>query len=238
MSWANGDSRDLGGIAVPSYSSPTTQTNSSFPQRRRSSAAHTRPAAPPPNQPIPSIPQDLAEFNEELPPTNGYSRPSTRSSSFAAQQPSSHSSASSSVDDLSDPPPQSILLTSSSRFNDPTVDHLAAPAADGHLMPPDNRAEARIPSPRRALTRALELAREAVQLDSMNDNPELAVAAYGRSVALLSEVMERVKRGEESTERRKNRGRSVFAQEDEIRRLQAIVSLTFRLYDVFNLLVA
>lgn len=237
MSWANGDGRDLGGIAVSSYSSPTAQTNSNFPQRRRSSAAHSRPA-PPPNQPIPSIPQDLPEFNEELPPINGYSRPSTRSSSFVAQQPSSHSSASSSVDDLSDPPPQSILLTSSSRSNHPTVDHLALPAADGHLMPPDNRPEARIPSPRRALTRALELAREAVQLDSMNDNPELAVAAYGRSVALLSEVMERVKRGEESTERRKNRGRSVFAQEDEIRRLQAIVSLRFGLYDVFNLLVA
>lgn len=92
-------------------------------------------------------------------------------------------------------------------------------------MPPET---SRIPSPRRALTRALELAREAVQLDSLNDNPELAVAAYGRSVALLSEVMERVRRGEESTEsssrRRNGRRRSVFAKEDEIRRLQNIVS--------------
>ncbi|KAE9410860.1 hypothetical protein BT96DRAFT_241239 [Gymnopus androsaceus JB14] len=182
MSWSNGDGRE-GGIAVTSYTSPA-QTSSNFSQRRRSSAAHTRPAAPPPNLPIPSIPQDPSEFAQ---PAN--------------------SSASSSVDDLSDPPPPSILPAS----------HLAVPTADG---------QPRIPSPRRALTRALELAREAVQLDSMNDNPELAVAAYGRSVALLSEVMERVRRGEESTEsssrRRSGRRRSVFAQEDEIRRLQAI----------------
>jgi hypothetical protein len=81
-----------------------------------------------------------------------------------------------------------------------------------------------VPSSRRALTRALELAREAVQLDTMNDNPEAAVKAYGRSVALLSEVMERVRRGEESTEsHRRRRRRSVAAQEEEIRRLQNIV---------------
>jgi hypothetical protein len=58
----------------------------------------------------------------------------------------------------------------------------------------------------------------------MNDNPEAAVQAYGRSVALLSEVMERVRRGEESTEsHRRRRRRSVAAQEEEIRRLQNIV---------------
>lgn len=229
MSWVNGE---LGGIAVTSY----TQTSSNFSQRRRSSAAHTRPAAPPPNLPIPSIP-----YSEEMPSVNAYSGPSIRSSTFVGQQPS-HSSASSSVDDLSDPPPQSILPASASRFHDPppappqTADNLAVPAADGHLMPPETRPETRVPSPRRALTRALELAREAVQLDSMNDNPELAVAAYGRSVALLSEVMERVKRGEESTEsssrRKSGRRRSVFAQEDEIRRLQAIVSRQSAIHSV------
>jgi hypothetical protein len=90
----------------------------------------------------------------------------------------------------------------------------------------DRRSENRQPSSRRALTRALELAREAVQLDSTNDNPEAAVQAYAQSVALLSEVMERVRRGDESTmDSRRRRRRSVAAQEDEIRRLQNIVRL-------------
>lgn len=51
--------------------------------------------------------------------------------------------------------------------------------------------------------------------------------AYAKSVALLSEVMERVMRGEDSTEnpRRANgRRRSVVAQEEEVRRLKSIVS--------------
>ncbi|KAF7310690.1 hypothetical protein HMN09_00611900 [Mycena chlorophos] len=92
------------------------------------------------------------------------------------------------------------------------------------FLSPEPRPEPRIPSSRRALTRALELAREAVQLDSTNEEPEAAVIAYARSVALLSEVMERVRRGEDSTERRRNgRPRSAVAQEEEVRRLQNIV---------------
>lgn len=89
---------------------------------------------------------------------------------------------------------------------------------------PHSSSESR-PSSRRALTRALELAREAVQLDATNDDPHAAVIAYGRSVALLSEVMERVRRGEDSSDgRRKNgRRRSVVAQEEEVRRLKSIV---------------
>ena len=81
------------------------------------------------------------------------------------------------------------------------------------------------PSSRRALTRALELAREAVQLDATNDDPHAAVIAYGRSVALLSEVMERVRRGEDTSDgrRRNGRRRSVVAQEEEVRRLKSIV---------------
>jgi hypothetical protein len=82
-------------------------------------------------------------------------------------------------------------------------------------------------SSRRALTRALELAREAVKLDATNDDPHGAVLAYGRSVALLSEVMERVRRGEDGAEsgrRRSRRRRSVVAQEEEVRRLKTIVS--------------
>ncbi|KAF7319970.1 hypothetical protein MKEN_00780900 [Mycena kentingensis (nom. inval.)] len=107
-------------------------------------------------------------------------------------------------EELEDPPPPSILNNSL-------------------LAAPDTRPEPRIPSSRRALTRALELAREAVQLDSTNEEPEAAVIAYARSVALLSEVMERVRRGEDSTERRRNgRPRSAVAQEEEVRRLQNI----------------
>lgn len=94
--------------------------------------------------------------------------------------------------------------------------------------PPPSSLQPRLPSSRRTLTRALELAREAVQLDAANDNPEAAVKAYGLSVALLSEVMERVRRGEESTDNRRRGGkrRSSTAQEEEVRRLQSIVSIS------------
>jgi hypothetical protein len=75
----------------------------------------------------------------------------------------------------------------------------------------------------------LELAREAVKLDSTNADPYGAVIAYGQSVALLSDVMERVRRGEDSTEssnrRRNGRRRSVVAQEEEVKRLKSIVSV-------------
>ncbi|KAH9968715.1 hypothetical protein BC827DRAFT_1121417 [Russula dissimulans] len=99
----------------------------------------------------------------------------------------------------------------------------------GHLVlssrtsqPPPERPR---PSSRRALTKALELAREAVKLDSTNDDPYGAVVAYGKSVALLSKVMERVINGEDaddSVRRRGGRRRSVVAQEEEVRRLKAI----------------
>lgn len=88
---------------------------------------------------------------------------------------------------------------------------------------PHDMSHPRRPSSRRALTRALQLAREAVLLDSTNEDPEAAVQAYARSVALLNEVMDRVQRGEDSTEsRRTHRRRSVAAQEEEVRRLQSI----------------
>ena len=102
------------------------------------------------------------------------------------------------------------------------------------LSPPETRASERRPSSRRALTRALELAREAVKLDSTNDDPYGAVMAYSRSVDLLSEVMERVMRGEDGTEghRRGNgRRRSVVAQEEEVKRLKSIVSSTAPLFE-------
>ncbi|KAF8649886.1 hypothetical protein AX16_005647 [Volvariella volvacea WC 439] len=222
-------------------------TSSSLSQRRRSSAAHVRPAGPPPNHPIPSVPQAALsqphpvgipfedtqgspQFShytpaQALPITRPGASPnlaavaafSQSRQATSSSNPSPIPSAATSVDDLSDPPPQSVLvLTSRPHERPPDRD----PPQD-RLAPPERR-EPR-PSSRRALTRALELAREAVQLDSMNDNPEAAVQAYGRSVALLSEVMERVRRGEDSTDgHRRRRRRSLAAQEEEVRRLQTI----------------
>lgn len=229
---------------------PSAFTSSSLllTQRRRSSAAHIRPAAPPPNLPIPNIPGrstpttqhiSVQDYSDE-PYLNGRDTRMTRpvaSANLAAvasfaesrQASTSHNTLlpiEPTVEDLSDPPPLSFL-PSALRASDASEDLVPDQelSADRLLPPPrETRVEPRAPSSRRALTRALELAREAVQLDTMNDNPEAAVKAYGRSVALLSEVMERVRRGEESTEsHRRRRRRSVAAQEEEIRRLQNIV---------------
>lgn len=226
--------------------------------RRRSSAANVPPAGPPPNQPIPSVPplstslpgnRGSLDYDEDGYSVhmlsngmrNGYApftRPApsanlTAVAAFSQRNASSgystpQLSSSSSADNLSDPPPRSILPGASSRalsqHQEIVPDRLL-------LSPPEPRtpAEAR-PSSRRALTKALELAREAVKLDSTNDDPYAAVMAYGRSVALLSEVMERVRRGEDSTEyhkKRNGRRRSVVAQEEEVRRLKSIVSVEY-----------
>ncbi|KAH7924894.1 hypothetical protein BV22DRAFT_1090141 [Leucogyrophana mollusca] len=149
------------------------------------------------------------------------SRQASASTSHSPQ--SSSSTIPSASDFLSDPPPRSLLHAAASR----TLPHSQDIVPDRLLLSPpqpQTPSESR-PSSRRALTRALELAREAVQLDSTNDDPHAAVMAYGRSVALLSEVMERVRRGEDSTEtgrRRGGRRRSVVAQEEEVRRLKSI----------------
>lgn len=238
--------------------SPVSQQPSLIAQRRRSSAANVRPAGPPPNLPIPSIPATSPislthSAVSELPSDNSpYPNPFSRVSrtSFARPSASPNLSAvaafsqarqaststsqnqppsmSSSMDDLSDPPPQSYLPPPSSRSSERTVVSYGQESRSLLAPPTDHshRSEHR-PSSRRALTRALELAREAVQLDSTNDNPEAAVNAYAQSVALLSEVMERVRNGEDSTtEHRRRRRRSVAAQEEEVRRLQNIVSTT------------
>lgn len=97
----------------------------------------------------------------------------------------------------------------------------------GYLRPASPPSGQGRPSSRRALTKALELAQEAVRIDATGDDPQGAVVAYARSVALLNEVMERVMRGEDTdAARRKNTGRrkSVVAKEDEARRLRSIVS--------------
>ncbi|KAG2023262.1 hypothetical protein CC2G_000935 [Coprinopsis cinerea AmutBmut pab1-1] len=242
---------------------PSYSTQASLSQRRRSSAAHGRPAVPPPNLPIPSIPSSppsrpaLAAHPAALEVaedgglqsthisgrpvySNTYTRP-TPSPSLSAVAAFSQSRqgapgpshpqlpTTSPHDDLSDPPPQSFLPSTSENPSSPTSSsrrkERETPSED--LLQPraaersDRKSEHK-PSSRRALTRALELAREAVLLDSTNDNPEAAVNAYAQSVALLSEVMERVRRGEDSTDTRRRRRRSVAAQEDEIRRLQNI----------------
>lgn len=222
-------------------------TSSGLSQRRRSSAAHVRPAGPPPNLPIPSVPgpspnglqAQTSIFNpsDDAPHINGRGIWSTLNNNGLGTSPN-HSVASafpqtrhpastsqpveiySTMDDLSDPPPQSFLPSTSTSSRER---HGVGPS-ERFLHPPstEQRSEQR-PSSRRALTRALELAREAVQLDSTNDNPEAAVSAYAQSVALLSEVMERVRRGEDSNDsRRRQRRRSVAAQEEEVRRLQNI----------------
>ena len=214
------------------------------------------PSSPPSRQPLNSPPitfevgEDGSLQGSHI-NGRGYSRPAP-SANLSAVAAFSHSrqglnggpsppmelgSAFTTHDDLSDPPPQSFLppppsqsevastSASMSRRREqeiPSEDLLQPTAAHR----PDRRSENRQPSSRRALTRALELAREAVQLDSTNDNPEAAVQAYAQSVALLSEVMERVRRGDESTmDSRRRRRRSVAAQEDEIRRLQNIVRI-------------
>ena len=182
--------------------------------RRRSSAVVPRPAAgPPPSIPIPSLPS----------PTSRGKRASAFVNLSATTQP--HSMTSITADALSDPPPQSYLpaVPSSSDSNQNSSNRRRSSLAPQN----SNRSEHR-PSSRRALTRALELAREAVQLDSTNDNPVAAVNAYAQSVALLSEVMERVRSGEDSTEsNRRRQRRSISAQEKEVKRLQNIVSSAF-----------
>jgi hypothetical protein len=236
-------------VAAASSSSPPpisfASTSSVSSQRRRSSAAHAPPAAPPPNLPIPSVPGPISlayrtvpsDYPEDPPITmNGQATHITSSVrpgashnltavlSFPNASTPHDPTAGPLIEDLSDPPPPSLLSASSSSVMETNHD------SHEHLVPPRGsrtHREQKLPSSRRALTRALELAREAVKLDSTNDNPEAAVQAYGRSVALLSEVMERVRRGEDSTDsHRRRRRRSVAAQEEEIRRLQNIVRET------------
>ena len=224
-----------------------------YSHRRRSLAVHVPPPGPPPTQPIPSVPPHNPFTSSSPPPDYEASRSSTihnlsSSSPGRTHDPqrstapthpstaplhsqsntpptyrssSNRSPPSTSPYNLSDSPPRSQLR--------PAMDppHQEIMPDRLRLSPTGERQHSeRRPSSRRALTRALELAREAVRLDSTNDDPYAAVVAYGKSVALLSEVMERVIRGEESTEsnrRRSGRRRSVVAQEEEVKRLRSIV---------------
>jgi hypothetical protein len=221
--------------------------STSLSQRRRSSALHPPPQAPPPNQPIPSIPiLDTTAFTT----SEGFSIPDSESpfSPIGVVQNFTRPAASSrlaavaafpqaqarhtlpTVAPTSSPngtrsPLRQRALSPQSRHQETVSDSLMHSPRDS--QPPAERSR---PSSRRALTKALELAREAVRLDSTNDDPYGAVVAYGKSVALLSKVMERVMSGEDSNDsvrRRGGRRRSVVAQEEEVRRLKAIVRFYF-----------
>jgi hypothetical protein len=232
---------------APTTSAPSTPSLPAIAQRRRPSAAHIRPAAPPPNLPIPSLPSSTAGLApsspadwHDIPSHSGKQQTdarATRSYSFnrptvsgnltavanfsqtrqTASAPASQSPLQAAADTDELPELPSSGFPTSTRMAEQHHDH-----GQSQLLSPPSTEQR--PSSRRALTRALELAREAVQLDLTNEDPEAAVNAYALSVALLSEVMERVRRGEDSTEsRRGRRRRSVAAQEEEVRRLQTIV---------------
>ncbi|KAI0757168.1 hypothetical protein C8Q80DRAFT_1090537 [Daedaleopsis nitida] len=245
--------RDWNTTALNGSSTSPVATSSNFASRRRSTVGHTPPPpGPPPSQPIPSLPAAMVlsryEVYDGMPDASGsgsdvpsmnaaYSRPSpspglaavtafsqARYASISnSGYPSPSLSGSPSTDNLADSPPPSILRAPPAQppasAQELSADRLLLPTME-HRSSGQSR-----PSSRRALTKALELAREAVRLDSTNDDPYGAVMAYAKSVALLSEVMERVMRGEDSTEtsrRRNGRRRSVVAQEEEVRRLKSI----------------
>jgi hypothetical protein len=215
------------GPSSPPTSFPPTSIISS---RRRSSATHVPPPAPPPNQPIPRVPEPTPPLFDNV----GYfPRIDRAPSGSAVHGPSTVINTQSQINLPLNPQVSSSTRTeniSNSPSHPPAppqgTPRYQAVMPDRLLSPSDPRPR---PSSRRALTKALELAREAVKLDSTNNDPYGAVVAYGRSVALLSEVMERVRRGEDSTEssnrRRSGRRRSVVAQEEEVRRLKSIVSV-------------
>ncbi|PFH54666.1 hypothetical protein AMATHDRAFT_211 [Amanita thiersii Skay4041] len=232
--------------SIPVYNQHTQQSvlSSSPLSQRRRSLAYTRTPAPPPNFPIPNVPDQSQDgflahhpvsdtsdhpYSSVAAYVNGkvtrqvpYARPSASPNlasiaTFSQNLnvlPSKQSLAANMTEDLSDPPPQSYLPSPprvAERRRRPSGE-------DGLLSPTNAERRERPPSSRSALTRALELARQAVHLDSTNDNPAAAVEAYAHSVALLSQVMDRVRRGEDGG----RRTRSPEAQEEEIRRLQNI----------------
>ena len=232
--------------AGPSNSmSSSPYISTSLAQRRRSSAFHP-PPQPPPSQPIPSVPMPVTS---PLSSSDGFSfmdddlptYPAGMAQSFARPVPSPRLTAAAvfSQAQVRHAPPTVVPISSTNGTRSPPRQRTLSPPAQHQEIVPDRllissrdsqqSTERSRPSSRRALTKALELAREAVKLDSTNDDPYGAVVAYGKSVALLSKVMERVMSGEDSTDSTRRRGgrrRSVVAQEEEVRRLKAIVCLT------------
>lgn len=187
------------------------------PSTRRPSG--TMPPGPPPSQPIPPPPLGQQQQDRAVHPY----------ASAAYSNQGAH-------DD--NPHPHHALLRNFTRAS-AIAGFSRQPSAQGpapvaiptspprESLSPSFATTGRAPSSRRALTAALELAQEAVRLDS-DEEPFAAVNAYARSISLLSEVMERVRVGDEPSEggssRRRPRQRSVVAREDEVQRLRSIVS--------------
>jgi len=71
-------------------------------------------------------------------------------------------------------------------------------------------------SKRRGLARALELAREAVELDTKAENVQATLEMYAKSVSLLSEVIEEVQRDQ------RDQRQSEENNEEELKKLAAI----------------
>jgi hypothetical protein len=221
-----------------SVSPPASYLSSSLSQRRRSSVLHPPPQAPPPSQPIPSVPMlDTTPMSTSISDNFSVSDHESLFSPGVVQnsvRPATSSQARHAFPTVAPPlsstnptqsPPRQRAYSPPSNHQEMGSDRLILSPRDS--QPPSERPR---PSSRRALTKALELAREAVKLDSTNDDPYGAVVAYGKSVALLSKVMERVMSGEDSNDsvrRRGGRRRSVVAQEEEVRRLKAIVRLAY-----------
>jgi len=70
-------------------------------------------------------------------------------------------------------------------------------------------------SKRRGLARALELAREAVELDTKAENVQATLETYAKSVSLLSEVIEELQRAQRDQQNEEN-------NEEELKRLATI----------------
>ena len=214
--------------------------------RRRSSAFHPPPEAPPPSQPIPDVPMlattvisstpdglSVSGHDTPISPTEtmqDLARPATASRLVAVadfpQAQARHTSptvlATLSTNGTSSPPPQ--------RIQSPPSQHQKSVSDALTLSPRSSQTthERSRPSSRRTLKKALELAREAVKLDSTDGDRHGAIVAYGKSIALLREVMEHDIKDEDpndSVRQKGGRRRSVVAQEEEVHRLKAIVRL-------------
>ncbi|KAF8334004.1 uncharacterized protein EI90DRAFT_3050620 [Cantharellus anzutake] len=101
-----------------------------------------------------------------------------------------------------------------SRDPQPSLRQSAAGSVSGQTLTSPPRSSSRSSRPQKALIAALQLAQEAVQLDSSGGNPFAAVKAYARSVALLSDVMEKAVNGDHS--------QSLASREEEVRKLRSI----------------
>jgi hypothetical protein len=100
-------------------------------------------------------------------------------------------------------------------------DRAAQPACNCPSTPPVDMTSPASPGARQTLIRALDLARQAVEIDGRIDDSHGAIITYARRsvAALLSKVMQRIMPGKDSTGTGLGRRRSVVAQEEEIRRL-------------------